>query len=606
MLDGRCPCLTRDHGSGEGNSSVKGLPCPWAGASRLAAALIVTVLVGTACAPTAGPPSGAARPAAPTGEPRAGGRVIVGAISDAKVLSPILATDVPSATVWNRVYASLLNADPKTGQLVPGLAETWDVSSDSKTLRFVLRDGLTWSDGSAFTGEDVAFTVEAVMRSKTSVRKSYFQDIAGAREFSDGTLETITGIVVSGKTITMTLERPSCPSVTQIGLFGIVPKSVFGRYMDPKDASRNVDDAPENTAPPLASGPFKFKEWRPNDSIILERNERFFGGAPLIDQWIYKVYPDANALAAALKTGEVDVATRIEPKDKDDLSRVESLNAFSVLAPEYTYIGWNQLRADKEFFQSKAVRQALAYGLNMDQVIEQVLFGEGRKMVGHTPPVSWAYDPSGLNQFEYDPGKAQQLLEQDGWTRGPDGIYQKGGQRLEFTIVTNSGNKTRETLLQVAVEQYKQIGVNASARTESFEALVDRLNKSRDPTYGDRGGRDYDAFILGWSLTPDPDSYEIWHSSQIQFPGANRTGYRSEVVDRALEDGRTHCGQSDRATAYKTVDKQLNEDQPYNFGFAQNTLTFSNKKVQGVEPGSFPNYYNGYLWNVEKWWVRSQ
>src|SRR5207248_5782297 len=125
----------------------------------------------------------------------------------------------------------------------------------------------------------------------------------------------------------------------------------------------------------------------------------------------------------------------------------------------------------KEFLQDKAVRQALTYGLNVQQVVDKVLFGEGVKMSAHTPPVSWAYDPGGLKTYDYDPAKAEQLLRDDGWTKGDDGIYAKDGQKLAFSITTNAGNVIRETFIQVAAEQYKQIGADVEPKTESFEAL---------------------------------------------------------------------------------------------------------------------------------------
>lgn len=551
-------------------------------------------------APTAGTTSGAPKPAAAVGEPQFGGRIILGSIADAKVLNPVHSTDVTSSDVHGRIYDSLISLDPKTGEPIPQLAEKYEVSPDNKTITFTMRDGIKWSDGSALTGDDFAFTAEAVMRSKATVRKNIFQDIVGARDYADGKLDSISGIKVNGKSITVTLTQPYCPAVSQIGGFGIIPKSVFGKYMDPKDANKNIDEAPELRAPPLSAGPFKFKEWTPNDHITLTRNDSYWAGKPYLDEWVIKVYPDANASTAALKTGEIDLAT-VEPKDLEDLKQLSTLKLYPYLATGYTYIGWNQLRGGKEFFQSKNVRQALAYGLNMDQVIDKVLFGEGRRQLGHTPPVSWAYDATGLNEYKYDPAKAEQLLQADGYTKGSDGIYQKNGQKIDFTMVTNSGNKTRETLLQVAVEQYKQIGVSVTPLTEAFEKLVDRTDRSRDPMYGDQGGRDFDAVILGWANLNEPDAYTIWHSTSIPAPGFNTTGYKSQVVDKALEDGRTKCSIPDRKAAYALMNKQLNEDQPYNFGFAGNTLLFVNSKFQGVEPSPFRRLAQ---WNIEKWWVK--
>src|SRR5207237_6907755 len=157
--------------------------------------------------------------------------------------------------------------------------------------------------------------------------------------------------------------------------------------------------------------------------------------------------------------------------DMQDMQSVSSVQVFKYLRLGYTFIGWNQLRGGKEFFQDKAVRQALTYALNVDQVVEKVLFGEGVKMIAHTPPVSWAYDPGGLNTYDYDQAKAEQLLQNDGWTKGDDGIYAKDGQKLAFSITTNAGNVIRETFIQVAAEQYKKIGAEVEQQTESIAAL---------------------------------------------------------------------------------------------------------------------------------------
>jgi peptide/nickel transport system substrate-binding protein len=287
----------------------------------------------------------------------------------------------------------------------------------------------------------------------------------------------------------------------------------------------------------------------------------------------------------------------------DGLKQSDHLAFFSYLAPGYTYIAWNQLRGGKEFLQNTNIRQALAYGLDTQAVIDSVLLGQGQKVYAHTPPVSLAYDKSTLAEYPYDPAKARQMIEAEGYKTGADGIYEKDGQRLALTMYTNSGNKGREALLQVATEQYRQIGVEVTPRTEAFEAVNERVGKSKDPVYGDRGGHDYDAAILGWSQGVDPDAYGVWHSSQIKS-GQNQVGYQNEVVDRAIETGRTSCGQAERTAAYKEFNTQLSKDQPYNFGFAANTLLFVNKKFQGVAPGPFPNVQNGYLWNVEQWWIK--
>lgn len=563
----------------------------------------------TSAAATApgGQPTAAAKPPAvpgPTvapaaGQPKPGGRVIWGDFTDIKTLNPVTSTDTSSNEVINRIYAPLITLDAQTGEVGPGLAEKWDFSADGTTLTFQLRDGLKFSDGSPLTGDDFKFTIMATLRSKKTNHKNNVDQVVGAKEYIDGTAGDLSGVTVDGKTITVKLVTPFCPAMTQIGNLNIIPKSVFGKYLDASDATKNLDDAPENNAPPVASGAFMFKEWVPNDHTTVVRNDNYWSKAN-IDEWVHKVYPNGDALTAALKVGEVDMA-QFDPKDLQDLNSVNSLQVFKYPNLGYTYIGWNQLRGGKEFLQDKAVRQALTYGLNVDQVVEKVLFGEGFKMVAHTPPVSWAFDNAGLNDYKYDPAKAEQLLQQDGWTKGADGIYAKDGQKLEFSIVTNAGNVIRETFIQVAAEQYKQIGISAEPRTESFEALVDRLNMSKDPKYGDQGGHDFDAVVIGWGLAADPDMYSIWDSNSTHPGENNAIQYKNPALDKAIDDSRTHCAQADRKAAFKTANQILNEEQPYNFGFAQNTLLGVSKKIQNINPGPYARFGQA---KPETWWVQ--
>jgi peptide/nickel transport system substrate-binding protein len=549
--------------------------------------------------PTSAPAVPGPTIAATTAEPKTGGRIILGDITDIKTLNPVLVTDVASDVVTSRVFAGLLTVDAKTGEVQPNLAEKYDFSSDGKTLTFQLRDGLKFSDGSPLTGDDFTFSVMALLRSKKTNHKNNVDQIVGAREFIDGTASDISGISVDGNTISVNMVNAFCPALTQIGTLQVIPKSVYGKYIDPSDPSKNLDDAPENNAPPVASGAFTFKEWVPNDHVTLARNDNYWQPAKL-DEWVHKDYPNRDALTAALKVGEVDMSV-FDPKDLQDMQQVNTVQVFKWPELGYTYIGWNQLRGGKEFLQDKAVRQALTYGLNVQQVVDKVLFGEGVKMVGQIPPVSWAYDPAGLNTYDFDPAKAEQLLQDDGWSKGDDGVYAKDGQRLSFTLMTNAGNVIRETFIQVAAEQYKQIGVDAQPKTESFEALVDRFNKSKDPQYGDQGGHDFDAIVIGWSLTADPDMYSIWDSNATHSGENNAIQYKNPDLDKAIDDSRTHCGQAERKDAFKRANTILNEEQPYNFGFAVDTLFGVNKRVQNVDPGPYSRLGQA---KPETWWVQ--
>lgn len=575
-----------------GAGAARGLCSPaMAKAGRARSWTAVCLAAAVVIAACTAPPTTAVPSASPG--PVAGGRAVVHG-GDPATLSPVLANDAGSAALASILYRGLLASDATTGAPGPSLAERWEVTADGRTLTFHLRDGLRWSDGAALTGDDFAFTVEAVMRSAKTVRKSLFHDIVGIADFQERRAATISGIAVDGSKITVRLAKPLCPALSGIGTFPILPRHVFGRYAD----GASLDSAPENDRPSVASGPFRLREREAGKRLIFVRNERYHGVPALLDE--VEVRTDAGTAKVALLGGLVDVAS-FSPADvgfRDDLRRSGQLNVLTYTGARYTYIGWNQLRGGKEFFRSKAVRQALAYGLDIDAVLDKGLGGEAVKMLAHTLPRSWAYDPSGLNEFRYAPARAEELLRGDGWAKGADGVYAKGGQRLAFSITTFAAID-HDALLREAVDQYRRIGIEVTPVIEDATRFIGRLSSSRDSVYGAQGGRDFDAFMLRWVLGPDPDPYDIWHSGG----SSNFVGYRNEAVDRALEDGRTKCSLEERRVAYKTVDRHLNDDQPYRFAFALNSMVVSAKHLQGLQPATFGGAY-GTFWNVEKWWVK--
>jgi len=588
---------------------------------KLISTLVASLLVLAACGPSApgqtptpeatSSPTAAVLAAQPTNvaavpvpslaggsTPKSGGRAVVGELGDVKTLNPVLVADPISDVVTSRMYASLLNIDSRTGEVEPNLADNYELGQDGKSIVFELRDGLKFSDGSPLTGDDFKFSVMATLRSQKSVHKGAVEQILGAREFEDGSSDDIVGITGDGNKLIVQLTNAFCPALTQLGTLPIIPKSVFGKYIDPTDTSKNLDDAPENTAPPVTSGAFAFKEWAQNDHVTLARNDNFWQKANL-DEWVHKSYSNQDALKSALINGEIDIA-QLDVKDLQDVQSTSSLQVFKYLNLAYTYIAWNQLRGGKEFLQDKSVRQALAYGLNTQDVIDKAVSGEGVKMVGQIPPTSWAYDASVLNTYDYSPAKAEQLLQDAGWSKGDDGVYAKDGTRLAFSIVTNSGNPLRDALVQAAADQYRQIGIEVEPKTEAFDALVQRFTKSKDPVYGDQGGRDFDAIVLGWSLNSDPDMYSIFDSNATHPGENNAIQYKNADLDKAIDDSRTHCAPADRKDALTRANQILNDEQPYNFGFASNVLLGVNRRIQGITPGPYAHLGQA---RPETWWV---
>lgn len=553
------------------------------------------VLIATACAPSGGPSA----TAAPDEKPVAGGRIIVGTFVDIQRLNPATSNDSGSSAVSGKLYDGLIFTDPKTGEAKPWLG-SWTVSADGLTYSWTIDAKANWSDGKPIIAADYLARVKMTGRSKVSPNKSSFNDIEGYQDYSSGKATAISGITIDSanpKKFTVKFTRVFCPALNSA--FGVapMPEHIYGKYTVDNDPSKTVDEAPENNNPPVSSGPFKFKEWRKGDQTILVKNENYWKGAPLIDELVYKVVADTNVLAAQLRTGELTVGS-IQPPDLAGIAGESRLKVYKFNQVSYTYIGWRANNPNVAFLQDKRVRQALAYGIDMNAVVASVLLGEGTKNLQHHPSFLWSAAPEkDLNPYNYDKVKAEDLIKQAGFAKGADGVYAKDGKPLAMTIVTNQGNKLREALLQVATEQYKQIGVKITPKVEAFEALVPKLQG---------GSPEIEGLILGWTNIIEPDSYTVWHSSNVASPtkaGNNFVGYANPEIDKLLDQGRNgpDCSQAARAKTYQQMNKILNEDQPYMFGYAPKNLLVVDSTVQGIDPGPFNA--EG-LWNIEKWWFK--
>jgi peptide/nickel transport system substrate-binding protein len=561
-------------------------------------------LLASACAPSAAPGGSAAPSAGATqaaDQPTPGGRVINGSFSDIQRLNPATSNDATSSAVSGKIYDSLISIDPKTGEVKPWLG-AWTVSSDGLTFSWTIDSKATWSDGTPITGKDFLARVKMQGRSKVTPNKSTYNDVEGYQDYTTGKATSISGITIDSgdpKKFTVKFTRVFCPALTNVFGNAPMPDHIFGKYTVDSDPTKTVDEAPENNAPPVASGPFKFKEWRKGDQVILSRNDKYFKGAPLIEEWIQKVVADSTVLAAQLKTGEISTGL-IQPSDFDNLKAEERIKIYEWADNGYTYIGWRANNPNVAYLGDKRIRQALWYGIDVDAVVKSVLLGHGVKQLQHSSSVSWAAAPADqLNPYKYDKAKAEDLIKSAGYTKGADGFYAKEGKTLAVAIPTNQGNKTRETFLQVATEQYKQIGVKITPKVEAFESLVPKLTG---------GAPEIESVIIGWQLAADPDAFTIWHSSNVASPtkaGNNFVGYSNPEVDKLLDSGRNgpDCSQAARQKVYQQMNKILNDDAPYMFGFAVNRIFATDGRIQNVTTSSF--YPNGD-YGIEKWWIKGK
>jgi len=555
------------------------------------AAITAAVLVLVSC--TTPPPTAETVSTAPV----RGGRIVHGSPTDIKDLQPVHTVDLASESLVSLLYDTPTRFDAQTGEMLPNLA-TWTTSADGLTFKWSIRPEATWTDGRPVVADDWLTGLKAVARSKATIRKPNFSEIVGFTDYVEGRSAEIRGVSLDTqdpKRWTVTLGRVFCPAVVRTSGY-ILPAHVFAKYLG---TPGDIDLAPENTAPMVTSGPFRFREWRRGDEVRLARNDGYWNGAPYVDEYIYKVVADTGLLAQQLKTGELNFGM-VEPEVLADLRAQPHLTVHASSSLRYHYVGWNIRSRTAPALADPKVRRALAYAVDVDTFVRTSLHGTAERVYAHHPPTSWAAPSGPLERYAYDPSKAEQLLREAGYAKGVDGVLAKDGRRIELTIVATPVFKLHQAFAQVMVEQLRRIGVSASLRVDAREALVEKLQL---------GTADLDGWLLQYQLLPDPDPAVAWGQVQIPDAALGRSGFNlskftTPELERAITQGRTpsdgDCSSGARKRQYETVNAILNRELPYLFLWSPSTLYVSTASLRAFALG--PNSLN-YLWGIERWWL---
>jgi len=537
-----------------------------------AAATTTTSAPAAPAAPAAsGAMSGKVKSQIDTAGIKKGGTLIEAGFSDVRTFNPVIVGDTTSGLLCGLIYDNLVDVDPDTLQPIPNLATKWDISPDGKTYTFTLKPGVKWHDGQPFTADDVKFSFDSYLNPDTGTQR------AGALTQRIASVD-----VKDPLTVVFTLKAIIAPFLTtNINGNQIVAKHIFGT-VPPKELRTNV----ASTTTPVGTGPFKIKSYKPGDNVTLSGNPDYHKGATALDTYIYKVVKDSNVLLQQLKTGETDFGG-ITADTFDEAKKQPNLNALNWDSFSFTYFGYN---LDRPLFQDVKLRQALFYAVDRSAIVKQLYNGLSTVAVGTMPPISWAAAPDKIMiKYEYDPKKAAQMLDDAGWKLGSDGIRAKGGQKLSFSMWTNSGNKVRENYLLVLQEGWKAIGVEMKPQTEEFSVYLDRINKNFD----------FDMFLVGFSWGVDPDQTTMWDSMQ-HGGGFNSYHYSNPMVDMLLDQGLHVLDQDKRKQIYLDMQNRIIADAPALVSDFPQGLAAINKRVKNRIPNGVAGSDRN---NAHQWYV---
>jgi peptide/nickel transport system substrate-binding protein len=297
-----------------------------------------------------------------------------------------------------------------------------------------------------------------------------------------------------------------------------------------------------------------------------------------------------------IMTRGVDYSS-VYPYEYRRMNEVPFLKIYSQPSLGYTYIGYN---LKNPLFQDKRVRQAFTHAINREEIVQYVLYGLGTVATGPFPNHLWYCNPN-VTPLPYDPQKARQILSEAGWkdTNG-DGILDRDGKPFKFTLITNSGNDTRRDVGVLVQRQLREIGIDVTFELYEWSVFLKNFVNAKH----------FDACVLGWSLSVDPDAYEIWHSSQIER-GFNFISYQNPEVDRLWEEGRKEYDVEKRKQIYWRIHELIADDQPYTFLYVPLGMAALQKKFQIVEKDaggkevlrSIQMEKAGLLYDLVKWQV---
>jgi peptide/nickel transport system substrate-binding protein len=502
--------------------------------------------------------------AAGTGDERT---VVLAVSREPSTMSPLF-LDI-SAGNWP-AFDGLLRYGPGL-ELEPDLAaELPEVSDDGRTVTVRLRDDVTFHDGEPFTATDVAFTWDAVRDPELA-----------SPVYATWNLEDIEAVVADDDhTVRFELAAPDADLLDKLTL-GIVPAHLL------RDADLTGS---EFDRAPVGTGPFVFEELRPDDRLVFTANPDHHRGGPAVDRLVYTFLPDENARAAALQDGTIDAAN-LPPRlaqtlADDDIFTIHEVPSASV--EQMT------LPNDHPALSEAEVRRAISMAVDREALVETVQAGTGAVAVGPFVAEQDEFDPD--LPADHDPDAAAAMLDDLGWEPGEDGIRERDGERLAFTV-----------MYLPDITAHQEIGLAMRSDLAAIGIEVD-LEGVDSPLWEDRLETDAWLHGVGDPYTPAPALTSRFHSrfADDGDPGTNRARMRSDEVDALLDTATATTDPDERQQALVDLQTALLDDGSYLHLLQRAHTVVARTEVEGFDPqlmGSPHAFPRGLLWNVDEWQV---
>lgn len=467
--------------------------------------------------------------------PASGGTFVEGLVGRPNTLNPLLSDPYPvDRELVNLIYDGLVRID-ESGEVRPALAESWAYSDDGLTLTFNLRRDASWHDGQPFTAEDVAFTY-GLMKDEAFPGQRNLADLWGPVSIE----------VIDDYTIAFTLPQAYAPFV-QATARGILPAHLWADTHVADLATSSLNTAPVGTGPFMVEAG---QDWTRTNRLRLLPNPLYWRGGTQIGALEFRFFQSTSDLLAAYAAGELHAANDPAVSEVPDALNLEGTRIFTSREPRYAALMFNFGEYGATALKTREVRQAMAYGLNRDQIIDSALNGQGIVFDGPFVPSSWAYRPDLVTRYGYSPETAAELLNAAGWEIGGDGIRRQDDNSLAIRLLTLAD----EPVLSVAngvAQQWRALGADVTLAVAedagTFRELLDN--------------GDFDVALVDVNAPGDPDLYDFFSQEAI-LRGQNYGEWNNRRASEALETARQVSAQSERAAYYEAFLRQYDADLP--------------------------------------------
>lgn len=520
-------------------------------------------------------------------EPVEGGEIVV-PLTNLSTLNPLMTENISYYHFSKLIFEGLFDLGNNLN-IIPKLAQDYNIINEGKTISIRLRKDIKWHDGADFNANDVAFTINTLKYAKDiSSYNNMFKASVGIAKQSD--INMITEVkILDDYNMEINFADTSSNNL-ELLTFPIIPQHLF------KDAKNPFAMALElENFLPIGTGPYKFEKYEKLKNINLISFEQYWDGKPYITNILGKVLEDDKLILTAFETGQLSIASSLGI-DWDKYKSNKRINVVEYISNNYEFVGFN---FEKEIFQGEsglAIRKAINYGIDRQAIISKIYLGHASQIDVPIHPDSWLLT-NDANTYGYSLEIAKGILNEAKWIdRDNDGILEnEEGEKLSIKILTNSYNQLRLNTSEMIVEDLSKLG---------FEVVKDYYNLPLDNPTDEEVAKqweeinlkinagDFDLVVLGWEMAIIPNLSNMFHSSQV-IEGDNFIGYNNEKMDELLLKSNKANNREYKKSTYGYLQGLIVNDLPYVSLFYKNKALLVDSKIIGDLNPTFFNPFNG-------------